>query len=167
MKIENETEVNAWCFCALWILFIHLINGLDNRKSPSPSTSGSSGVTVLLGPREGELGMLGRPRQEGRAVLEGRAARRQRRCSIPSQTGQDQTPSEWLASGVPSSNRLRLVLKTKVTAFTKPITSGLCESWELVPPRVLWKPDSLQPHEKFKKQNRTLPQAFGIRNRWS
>lgn len=48
----------------------------------------------FLSLREGEQGMLGRPRQAGRAVLEGPAARRQRRCSVPLQTGQDQTSSE-------------------------------------------------------------------------
>jgi len=48
----------------------------------------------FLGLREGEQGMLGRHRQAGRAVLEGPAARRQRLCSVPLQTGQDQTSSE-------------------------------------------------------------------------
>ena len=48
----------------------------------------------FLGLRDAEQGMLRRPRQAGRAALEGPAARRQRRRSVPLQTEQDQTSSE-------------------------------------------------------------------------
>ena len=69
-------------------------------------------MKVLLPPREGGCPQKGEPGNAGKAQAGDRrqgccagrqAARRQRLCTLLSQTGQDHTPSEPLAFGVRNS----------------------------------------------------------------
>lgn len=67
---------------------------------------------VLLCPREGVWGTLGA--QGSKSTLWWWAGRQQTKAlQVSLQTWLDQTPSDWLASGVPNNNRLLQGLQTK------------------------------------------------------